>query len=91
MWVIDRTRTTYNATVAIENCDHVATQAIVRMFCEGMPRQEIAANLDISERQLLRRLNVAKEDGESALDSVLHSLQACDEDRGSHVVLIDAS
>lgn len=61
------------------------TQAIVRMLCEGMSRQEIAVNLDISERQLLRRLDKAVAGG-----AVLPSVQAC-ADEDSNVVCIDAS
>jgi hypothetical protein len=69
------------------------TQAIVRMLCEGLSRNAIAVNLDISERHLLRKLDMAVEEGEAVAQSlVLHSVQACaDEDQGSSVVCIDAS
>jgi excisionase family DNA binding protein len=66
------------------------TQDIVRMLCEGMSRKEVAVNLNISDRQLLRRLKVATEDGEAVLNSLSHTLQACAEDQGSNLVCIDA-
>jgi excisionase family DNA binding protein len=68
------------------------TQAIVRMLCEGLSLREVAVNLNISDRQLLRRRDVAKEDGEAALSTILSTLQACaDEDQDSNVICIDAS
>jgi excisionase family DNA binding protein len=57
------------------------TQNIVRMLCEGLSISEIAARVDISPRQLRRRVGVATEEGEAALLNVLHTLQASsDED-----------
>jgi excisionase family DNA binding protein len=58
------------------------TQAIVRMLCEGISRNAIAVNLDISERHLLRKLNkVVEEGGAVAQSLVLHSVQACTDDQ----------
>jgi excisionase family DNA binding protein len=56
------------------------TQAIVEMLARGLRISDIAMKLDISPRQLRRRVDAA-EDGEAALNNVLHTLQACvDED-----------
>jgi excisionase family DNA binding protein len=57
-----------------------ATQEIVRMLCEGLSMSETAARINISPRQLRRRVGVAAEEGEVALNNVLHTLQACADD-----------
>jgi excisionase family DNA binding protein len=54
-------------------------QAIVEMLARGLRISDIAMKLDISPRQLRRRVGVAAEEGE-ALNNVLHTLQACADD-----------
>ncbi|MBB5345868.1 helix-turn-helix domain-containing protein [Tunturibacter empetritectus] len=56
------------------------TQNIVRMLCEGLSIPEIAVRVDITPRQLRRRVGVAAQDGQAVLDNVLQTLHACADD-----------
>jgi excisionase family DNA binding protein len=66
------------------------TQTIVEMLAEGLTRDEIAVNLKISTRQLLRRTDQAEAEGE-AIRAMLHTVQACADEGYTNVVSIDTN